>query len=93
MEVTWELPAEAIPAGYRIISIDTAVCGAGSGDFWESYGPAGSDPEEQEVIAPAADGCWHYNGAPGPDTTVKAIIRLASVMAITRIDYVVTLTR
>jgi hypothetical protein len=92
-EVDWELPADAIPAGATIRSLDVRVCGKGSGDFWESYGPDGSDPIEEEVTPPQADGCWHYTGAPGHDTVVKVYIRLASTMTITRVEYTATVSR
>lgn len=77
--------AGGILRGFTLRSVDVRICGSGSGDFWETYGPEGSDPVEHEVAAPDADGCWHYNGAPGPDTAVKAIIRLASTMTISRV--------
>lgn len=93
MEVHWELPASKIPPGFRIVSVDVRMCGTGTGDFWESYGPEGSTPDEHELTQPERDGCWHYTGAPGPDTTVKAIIRLASTMTISKLEYVATVTK
>jgi hypothetical protein len=91
LELDWTLPDTALPAGAKIQKIDTLVCGTGSGDFWETYGPTRSDPTEYEVMQPAADGCWHYTGGDGSDTTVAAKIRLQSTMTITRIQYTVTL--
>ena len=70
-----------------------SVCGSGSGDFWEAYGPPGSSPDEYEVVPPSADGCWHFNDAPGPDTTVLVKLRLASTMTISRLEYVLTVSR
>jgi hypothetical protein len=72
--------------------MDVLVCGTASGDFWESYGPQGSDPTEYEVVPPESDGCWHYRDAPGPDTTVKAFVHLATTFTITRIEYTVTVS-
>jgi hypothetical protein len=88
-EVQWQLPDGSIPTNRTVSSIDVRICGIGSGDFWESYGPDGSDPVEYEVTSPDPDGCWHYNGAPGDDTTVKAIIRLGSTMTIRTVEYTV----
>ena len=88
--VTYVLPDDVIPPGSRITRIDTRVCGSGEGDFWETYGPEGGDTLEQEVSAPGADGCWHYQNAPGFDTSVIAIIRLQSKMTITKVEYTVT---
>ncbi len=93
LELDWDLPESAIPAGFTIRSIDVRICGTGSGDFWETYGPTGSTPDEMEVTAPQADGCWHYTGAPGPETTVKAAIRLNSTMTVARIEYTVTVSK
>ena len=88
--VTYYLPEDAIPAGRRITRIDTRVCGSGEGDFWETYGPEGGDTLEHEVSAPGPDGCWHYERAPGDDTSVIAIIRLRSTMTITKVEYTIT---
>jgi hypothetical protein len=91
MMVTWFLPEDSLPAGAAIASLDVAVCGSGDGDFYETYGPEGSDPMEHEVEAPDPDGCWHYNGSPGFDTSVIAITRLASTLTIEKVVYTVTL--
>jgi hypothetical protein len=89
--VTWFVPPDAIPAGATATRVDVAVCGRGDGDFYETYGPEGSDPTEHEVEPPSADGCWHYNGAIGDDTSVIAIVRLASSLTIDRVEYTLTL--
>ena len=89
--VTYVLPEKVVPAGKRIVGIDTRVCGSGEGDFWETYGPEGSDTLEHEVSAPGRDGCWHYRNAPEIDPSVIAIIRLQSSMTITRVEYTITI--
>ena len=52
-----------------------------------------ASPDEYEVVPPSADGCWHFNDAPGPDTTVLVKLRLASTMTISRLEYVLTVSR
>jgi hypothetical protein len=84
-----------LPAGKSIKRIDVKVCGSGSGDFYESYGPPGSVPVEYEFEPPAADGCWHYAGAPGPDSKVivavnQAAINAPSTLQIDRLVYTFT---
>ena len=91
MMVTWFLPEDALPAGATIASLDVAVCGRGDGDFYETYGPEGSDPTEHEVEAPEADGCWHYRGSSGDDTSVIAITRLKSILVVERVVYTITI--
>ncbi len=92
MVLTYELPPEMLPAGTRILAIQgTRVCGSASGDFWESYGPDGSDPTEHEFGPPQPDGCWHYGPAPGPDTTVTVGQRTQTVYIISKIEYTVTI--
>ena len=92
MVVTYELPADRLPTGTRILGIQgTKVCGSATGDFWESYGPDGSDPTEHEFGPPQPDGCWHYGPAPGPDTTVTVGQRTQTVYIITKIEYTVTI--
>jgi hypothetical protein len=93
LDVAYNFPEGQIPAGFTIRSLDVRICGTGSGDFWETYGPPGSNPDEYEITRPATDGCWHYLGAPGDDTTVKAIIRLNTTMTITRVEYTATVSR
>jgi hypothetical protein len=98
LTVTYRLPAlppSLLPAGKTIRRIDVKVCGSGSGDFWEVYGPPGSAPVEYEAAPPAADGCWHFAGAPGPDSTVIADVNInpigvTSTMQIDRLVYTVT---
>lgn len=91
LTVLYNLPAGSLPAGARIASIDTDVCASGSGNFWEVYGPAGSDPDEFEVEAPGPDGCFHFKAAKGSDTLVKTIVEKASQMVVTKIVYTVKL--
>ena len=95
LAVTYRLSPSRLPAGKSIRRIDVKVCGSGSGDFWESYGPPGSEPAEYEAVPPAADGCWHFAGAPGPDSTVIVDVNIAalnvtSTMQIDRVVYTVT---
>lgn len=89
--VEWTVPPGALPPGAKIARIDTLVCGSGKGDFWETYGPDGSDPYEYAVEEPAADGCWHFTNAPGPDTIVIASTRTEATMRVDRIVYTITL--
>ena len=81
LTVTYRLPPTAVPAGKTIKRIDVKVCGAGSGDFYENYGPPGSTPVEYELEPPASDGCWHYAGAPGPDSEVIVAVNEAAINA------------
>jgi hypothetical protein len=90
LEVDWELPPGSLPPGATILNVDARVCGEGSGDFWESYGPEGADPVEHEAQPPAADGCWHYRGGPGPETRVEAYVVGNSVFVVDRIEYDIT---
>jgi hypothetical protein len=97
LTATYRFPASALPAGKIIRRIDTKVCGSGSGDFWESYGPPGSTPVEYEVEPPAADGCWHFAGAPGPDSTVIVVVNInpinvPSSMVIESVIYTITVS-
>jgi len=87
MTVTYRLD---LPAGQVVKSYVVKVCGTGSGRFWETYGPPGSNPVEYEAAAPAGDGCWHFTGGSMTDTTVLAIIGGGSTMRINRVDYVLT---
>ncbi len=93
LEVEWELPPDAIPPGYTLQQLDVKVCGTGNGDFWETYGPEGSEPVEHEATPPDRDGCWSYRGALGPDTKVIAIVRLGTTMVIQRIEFAATVSR
>jgi iron uptake system EfeUOB component EfeO/EfeM len=88
--LSYTLPANSIPPSDILRSVDVRICGAASGDFWESYGPTGSAPREYERMAPGADGCWTFTKGSGADTTVVVGVRLASTMTIDRVDYVLT---
>jgi hypothetical protein len=88
--VTYDLPPERLPAGALIHSVDVRVCGIGEGDFWEVYGPPGGEPFEYEVVAPGADGCWHFFDAPAGDLSVIAATMLQSRLLIERIEYTIT---
>jgi hypothetical protein len=95
LTVTYRLSPSSLPAGKDIRRIDVKVCGSGSGDFWESYGPPGSEPVEYEAEPPATDGCWHFAAAPGPDSTVIVAVNIAAInvtstMQIDRVVYTVT---
>ena len=89
--VTYRL---TIPAGRVVKSYEVKVCGSGSGNFWETYGPPGANPVEYEYEEPASDGCWHFAGGSMTNTTVLAIIGGfpggTSQMQVDRIDYVLT---
>ena len=89
--VAWLVPATRLPPGAVILRIDVAICGSGSGDFWEVYGPPGSAEAEYEGTPPGPDRCWHFSAAPGPDTTIKAGVELGSRLQIDRIFYRFTL--
>ena len=89
--VAYTLPASAIPAGRQIARLDTVVCGSGGGNFWEVYGPDGSDPTEYEAQKPGSDGCWHFTRAPGRDTSVHADVQLASSFRIDSVTFTVWL--
>jgi len=89
--ISWNVPSSESPRSGTIAHIDTAVCGRGSGDFWEIYGPPGSDELEYEAIPPSRDGCWHFHGAPGPDTTTTAGVTLNSRFEIRQVVYTFTL--
>jgi hypothetical protein len=88
--VEYKLPPGKLPPGTIIKRLDVAICGKGEGDFWETYGPADADPTEDEVTNPDADGCWHYLGGNGKDTTAKAIIEKQSSLRIDKVVYTVT---
>jgi hypothetical protein len=90
LEVDWQLPAGSLPDGAQIINVDARICGEGSGDFWESYGPQGAEPVEYEARPPAADGCWHFLGGHGPQTQVEAYVVGDSVFVVERVEYDIT---
>ena len=85
--ITYRVPSDQLPLGRQIRAIDVRVCGTGHGDFWERYGPAGSEPFEYEAEAPASDGCWHFTGAPGPDSTVLIKQALGTRQTIVMVEY------
>jgi hypothetical protein len=89
--IMYELPSTAVPAGRQIARLDTVICGSGGGNFWEVYGPDGSDPAEYEAALPAADGCWHFTRAPGTDRSVHADIQLESSMRIDKVVFTIWL--
>lgn len=89
--VSWKAPSSPDLQPGSVARIDTAVCGTGSGDFWEVYGPTGSDEAEYEVVPPSGDGCWHFHNAPGPDTTITVGVTLTSILEIERVVYTITL--
>jgi hypothetical protein len=88
--VTYTLDPPLLPAGAVVRSVDADVCGAGSGTFWEAYGPTGSDPNEYEVVPPDADGCWHFRNAATSDISVVVSTMLESQMTIQQIVFRVT---
>jgi hypothetical protein len=90
--IEWTLDTGVFPADAKVVSVETRVCGHGEGDFYEVYGPYGSDPVEYEVKPPAADGCWHFVGE-GSDYDVTVYVYDDAVMTIERIEFVVTFDR
>jgi hypothetical protein len=85
--LTYRLPTAQLPRGVKFGRVDVAICGKGSGDFWESYGHAGAEPYEHEVDEPGPDGCWHYTGGRITDTKVYAIVQNGSKLRIDRVVY------
>lgn len=92
LHMEWNLDPSALPAGGTISSVDTRVCGHGSGDFYEVYGPFDADPIEYEAKPPGLDGCWHFTGGPS-DFHVTIYAYDDSSLAIDRIEFVVTSDR
>jgi hypothetical protein len=95
--VTFRLPSSAVPAGKTIRRIDALVCGVGSGAFWEVYGPPGSAIPELEKPAVTSDGCWHFSGAPGPNSSVVVDVNLnpigqPSLLKIYKVVYTLTVS-
>ena len=84
--IVYYLPKGSVPAGRQIARLDTTVCGSGGGNFWEVYGPDGSDPVEYEAQLPV-NGCWSFTRAPGTDTGVHADVQLQSRLQIDRVTY------
>lgn len=91
--VTYELPAELLPAGALIHSVSVRVCGTGEGDFWEVYGPLGAEPFEYEVTPPGVDGCWHFVDGNGGDTSIIAATMYETRMVVEKVEYTVTFAR
>lgn len=88
--VTYRLDPALLPVGVIIHSVDASICGHGSGDFWEVYGPTGAEPAEYEVEPPGADGCWHFLDAPTTDISVIAATMLESQMVVDRVIFTIT---
>jgi hypothetical protein len=87
----WQLPPETtLPPGSRVVDVHTVVCGSGTGDFWEIYGPYGALEIEYEVTDPSADGCWHFTQDPGTNYRVEIYVDGNSAMTITKIEFRVT---
>lgn len=90
--VEWLVEDERImPPGRQASRVLTVVCGRGSGDWWEVYGPYGSEEFEYEVTEPGADGCWRFNEV-GRYTDFRVEIWLSgdAEMTISRIEFRVT---
>jgi hypothetical protein len=87
--VTYTLDPARLPAGASITSVSVAICGSGRGDFWEVYGPTGSEPREYEIEQPDADGCWYFHAAQTSDISAIAATMLASTMVIDRVEFTV----
>ena len=90
--VEWLVEDERImPPGMQAARVVTLVCGRGSGDWWEVYGPYGSEEFEYEVTAPGEDGCWAFNET-GRYTDFRVEIWLSgnAEMTISRIEFRVT---
>lgn len=90
MWVTYRIEPTQLPAGATVHSVSVAICGYGSGQFWEVYGPTGSEPHEYEVVPPDADGCWHFRDAQTNDISAIAGTMLESTMVIERVVFTVT---
>lgn len=88
--VTYRVQPGLLPAGATVHSVSVAICGYGSGQFWEVYGPTGSVPHEYEVVPPDADGCWHFRDALTNDVSAVAGTMLESTMVIESVVFTVT---
>jgi hypothetical protein len=86
--VVYTLPKSAIPSGKAIARLDTVVCGSGGGNFFEVYGPDGSQPVEFEAPNPPK-ACWQFTRSPGTDTSVHADVQLQSRFQIDSVTYTV----
>jgi hypothetical protein len=90
--LAWDLVPDGLPSGAVVEWVDVRVCGHGTGDFYEVYGPNGADPVEYEVTAPQADGCWHFAG-PTTDYNVTIYAYGDTTMAVDRIEMTLTTDR
>jgi len=90
--VEWIIdPAATLPAGSPVATIVTVVCGEGTGDWWEVYGPYGSEEFEFEVTPPQADGCWRFNERDRyTDFRVEVWLSGNATMTISSIEFRVT---
>ena len=90
--VEWRIDPEAVlPPGAPISTIETIVCGSGEGDWWEVYGPYGSDEFEYEVISPGPDGCWRFHERDRyTDFRVEIWLSGDATLTISRIEFHVT---
>ena len=87
----WVDESVIMPPGSQANKVLTIVCGNGSGDWWEVYGPWGSDEFEVEVTGPGSDGCWYFNES-GRYTDFRVEIWLSgnSEITIRSIEFQVT---
>jgi hypothetical protein len=88
--VAYTIPPAALPPGTTLGRIDLKLCGAAGGNFWEIYGPSGSDTNEQEVTQPLADGCWHFENGFGDSSYVDVYVVSKSFLRIDKLFYTVT---
>ncbi len=88
----WVFAPSGLPPDALVSHIETRVCGRGTGDFYEVYGPYGSDPVEYEVKPPSDDGCWHFSGGPS-DYNVTVYVYGDSTLTIDRIEMDITADR
>lgn len=84
-------PGAIMPPGAQADRVVTLVCGRGSGDWWEVYGPYGSEEFEYEVTEPGEDGCWTFTET-GRYTEFRVEIWLSgnAEMTISRIEFTIT---
>jgi hypothetical protein len=88
--LAWTFDPARLPSGASVANVETLVCGSGSGDFYEVYGPYGAEEIEFEVTPPRPDGCWHFTKDTGTDYRVEIYVNDDSVMTIDRIEYRIT---
>jgi hypothetical protein len=92
LRMEWVLDTTVFPDDALVIGVDTRVCGHGSGDMYELYGPIAADPVEYELKPPGADGCWHFIGDES-DYTVTIYAWDNSTFTIDLIEFAVTFDR